>query len=159
MIGALVLKLGLGRAWRAFNRRDLDYFDRYIADDIVYEVAGPPPLGGRFVGKKAWREANQRWMDAIPFFKVRVVHEALTNPLALGLTNTVMTEYELIEKTPDGRVLRQRCIDISELRRGRTVRERQYWFDVDGEAAIRKLATPVTEPERAPARETELVGG
>lgn len=151
MIGALLLRLGSARGWRAFNRRDLDYFERYVADDIVYETAGRSPLGGRFVGKAAWREANQRWMDSLASFRFTVRHEGLTHPYALGLTNTVLTEYELMQTTKDGRAFRTRGIDVSEMRRGKIVAERNYLFDLAGSEALLQPAEP-------PAREAEAVG-
>lgn len=138
MIGALMLRIGSRRGWAAVNRRDLDHFDSLIAEDIVYDVAGEPPLGGHFVGKAAWREANERWMEPLASFRFRVLNEALTRPLALGLTNVVLTEYELIERTRDGRELRTRGIDVSEIRRGKVVAERNYLFDLEAEAALRR---------------------
>jgi ketosteroid isomerase-like protein len=142
MIGAILTRIGNRRAWKAMNRRDLDYFDRYVADEVVYDVAGRPPLGGRFVGKAAWRGANQRWMDSLESFKFRVIHEALTNPFALGFTNTILTEYEVIETARDGRTLRMRGIDVSEMKRGKLVAERNYMFDLEAEAGIRQPGSP-----------------
>jgi ketosteroid isomerase-like protein len=140
MIGAILVRIGNRRGWKAVNRRDLEYFEPYVSEGIVYDVAGPPPFGGRFVGKLAWREANQRWMDALASFEFRVIHEALTHPFALGFSNTVLTEYELLETTPDGRTFRTRGIDVSEIRRGKVVAERNYLFDLEAEAAIHRPA-------------------
>ena len=141
MIGAILTRVGNRRAWKAFNRRDLDYFEPYLADGVVYEVAGRPPIGGRFVGKAAWREANQRWMDSLASFEIRVIHEALTNPFALGFSNTILTEYEAVETTRDGQTLRTRGIDVSKMKRGKLVAERNYTFDLEAEEAIRQPAS------------------
>jgi hypothetical protein len=103
MIGAILTRIGVRRGWEAANRRDLDYLDRYVADEAVIEIPGRPPIGGRFVGKAAFREANQRWMDSLASFEYRVINVALTNPFALGLSNTIFTEFELVETTHDGR--------------------------------------------------------
>jgi ketosteroid isomerase-like protein len=146
MIGALVLRVGSRRGWKAFNHRDLDYFEPYISDDIVYEVAGDPPLGGRFVGKAAWRQANDRWMEPLASFRIRVVNEGLTHPFALGLSNTVLTEYELTERTHDGRELRTRGVDVSEIRRGKVVSERNYLLNLEGEAALRRSPSDSVSP-------------
>ena len=140
MIGAIVMKIGARRAWDAFNRRDLDYLERSMAEDVVVEIPGRPPIGGRFVGRKACREANQRWMDSLASFEWRVIHLAVANPLALGLTNTVLTEFELLETTHDGRSHRGRGVDVSELKRGKLVAGRTYMFDLEAEEAIRPRA-------------------
>jgi len=144
MIGALLMKLGARRGWDAMNRRDLDYVERYMADDVVIEIPGRPPIGGRFVGRKACREATERWMDSLASFEYRVVHLAVTNPLALGLTNTVLTEFVLVETTLDGRTHRARGIDVSEMKRGKLVAGRTYIFDLEAEEAIRR--PPPVEP-------------
>ena len=65
MIGAMILKLGARRGWDALNRGDLDYFERYLAEDVVFEQPGLPPIGGRVVGKAAWRAMMQAWIDAV----------------------------------------------------------------------------------------------
>ena len=129
MIGALIMKWGTRRGWDAFNRRDLGYFERYFADDVVLEQPGPAPIGGRNVGKAAWRRAMAAWMDAVPSYRYRVLHTALDRPWALGLTNTVITEYELTETDVEGRTRVSRGIDVSEMRRGKLVVERTYRFD------------------------------
>ena len=121
MIGAILVKIGARRGWDAANRRDLDYLERYMAEDMVMEMPGRRPIGGRFVGRQACREANQRWMDSLASFEYRPIHIAVTNPLALGLTNTVLTEFELLETTHDGRTHRGRGVDVSELKRGKWV--------------------------------------
>jgi len=143
MIGALMMRIGSRRGWAAFNRRDLDYLDRYVADEVVYELQGPPPFGGRFIGKAAWRAANRRWMDALGSFRADVRHLALTRPFAFGLTNTVITEYDLVMTSRDGRTTRTLCVDVSEIQRGKLVAERNYTFDLDAAYAVVAESTPV----------------
>jgi ketosteroid isomerase-like protein len=113
MFGALVQRIGNRLAWRAYNRRDLEFLGRYLTDDVVYDVSGRPPVGGRWVGKAGYLEANRRWLDAHPSARIRVTSEALTRPFALGLTNTVFTEMEILERSADGRITRRRAVDVS----------------------------------------------
>ena len=151
MIGALLLKIGAHRAWEAMNRRDLDYLDRNMAEDVVIEIPGRPPVGGRFVGRAAVREATQRWMDSLASFEYRVIHEAVTNPLAIGLSKTVLTEFELVESTHHGRTHRARGIDVSEVKGGKLVADRTYIFSLEAEEAIRPPAAGKLEVVRAEA--------
>ena len=77
---------------------------------MVFEQPGPPPFGGRVVGKAAWREMMQAWIDAVPTYHYRILHAALDKPWALGLTNTVISEFEvtgmsLVVRDPSGEVL------------------------------------------------------
>ena len=75
----------------------------------------------------------QAWMDTLPEFHYRVLHAALDKPWALGLTNTVITEFELSETNAAGETRLTRGIDVSEMRRGKLVAERTYMFDTVGE--------------------------
>ncbi len=151
MIGALLMKWGTSRGWRAVNRRDLDYFDRYLAADIVLEQPGPPPIGGRNVGRAAWRRAMQAWMNAVPSFHYRILHIAIDPPWALGLTSTVITEFEVTETDAQGRSRVARGIDVSEMRRGKVVAERTYMFDPAAEEAFLGLPAAAKVAELAPA--------
>jgi hypothetical protein len=136
MIGAVIMRIGTRRGWDAINRRDLGYFERYLADDVVLEQPGAPPFGGRVVGKAAWRTMMQAWVDAVPAYHYRVLHIALDRPWALGLTNTVITEFEVTETNAAGVTRVVRGIDVSEMRRGKLVAERTYMFDPIGEEAF-----------------------
>jgi hypothetical protein len=75
-------------------------------------------------------------MDAVPDFHYRVLHTALDRPWALGLTNTVITEFELTETDAEGETRVSQGIDVSEMRRGKLVAERTYRFEAgQGETA------------------------
>jgi len=140
VIGAILMKVGARRAWAAANRRDLDYLLRYVADDAVMEVPGRPPVGGRFVGREAWRAGLERWQAGLSSFRYHLIHVALRNPFALGLTNTVFTEFELEETALDGRTVTVRGVDVSEMARGKWVADRTYVFDLEAEEAMRSAA-------------------
>lgn len=153
MIGALILKFGLRRGWDALNRGDLDYFERYLADDVVFEQPGPPPIGGRVVGKAAWRAMMQAWFDAVPVYHYRILHAALDKPWALTLTNTVISEFEVTETNAAGVTRVGRGIDVSEVRRGKVVAERTYMFDPAAEEAF------LLGPQPRPAEEAATASG
>lgn len=143
MIGAIVMKFGARCGLDAINRRDLDFLERWMADDVVFGVPGRPPIGGQFVGKAACREACQRWVDSLASFEYRIIHDPVTDPLALGLTNTVLAEFELVETTRDGRTHRGCGIDVIEMKRGKLVADCTSVLDLGAEAAIYR---PAAEP-------------
>jgi hypothetical protein len=143
MIGALIMKWGARRGWDAINRRDLGYFERFLAEDVVLEQPGAPPFGGRAVGRAAWRAMMQAWVDAVPAYHYRILHTALDKPWALGLTNTVITEFEVTETNAAGVTRVGWGIDVSEMRRGKLVAERTYMLDpVAEEAFLAATGTP-----------------
>ncbi len=151
MFGAIILKMGTGRGWAAVNRRDLEPLLKYVTDESVMEVPGRPPWGGTFVGKAAWRAWFEAWFAGLASFRFRVLHEALTNPFALGFTNTILTEFELEGTTRDGRTFRGRGVDVSEMRGGKYVADRTYVYDLEGEEQLRStMAPPASRVRRGP---------
>jgi ketosteroid isomerase-like protein len=57
-------------AFTAFNRRDLDAWFEYIADDIDYRaVEGAPDDHGPVRGKEALRAYVQDWLDTFDNFR------------------------------------------------------------------------------------------
>jgi ketosteroid isomerase-like protein len=132
MIGAIVMKLGMRRGVTALNRRDAEYFIRFLADDVVLEFPGHTPLSGRFVGRHAVADWYRRYFETTVRIHDVIVHSAVEHPFALGLSNTIITEFDAEETTARGETSRGRYIDVSEMRRGKLVAERTYPFDMDG---------------------------
>jgi len=146
MIGALLMRWGARRGWDAFNRGDLAYFRRYYGSGVVMDAPGTPPIGGRFIGAGEVEAAYQRWTQSLAWFRVTPIHIALSNPWALTLTNTVITEYRLEGKGHDGKTFATTAIDVSEMRRGKLVANRTYVFDL---AAMEAVERPLPLPAAA----------
>jgi hypothetical protein len=94
------------------------------------------------MGRAAWREMMQAWIDAVPTYHYRILHGDLEKPGALGLTNTVITEFEVTETNAAGVTRVGWGIDVSEMRRGKLVAGRAYMFDPAAEEAFLVSAEP-----------------
>jgi hypothetical protein len=77
----------------------------------------------------------------VPSYHYRVLHAALDRPWALGLTNTVITEFELTETDAAGETRVSRGIDVSEMRNGKLVAERTYRFDAGQGPSVAETTT------------------
>lgn len=146
MIGALLMKVGARRGFAAIDRLDIDYLVRLLADDVVAEFPGHNELSWRYVGKQAVADLYRRWLGGMAAVHNVVVHTAVENPLALGLSNTVITELEAEETRADGRTGRGRYVDVSEIRRGKLVASRTYVWDIDAVDAMYGPAQAAAEP-------------
>jgi ketosteroid isomerase-like protein len=130
MIGAILARMGARHGWSRLRALDVDFFIRQLADDVVLECPGRTRLSGRFVGRHAVADWYRRYFDRLASLDHHLVHLTLDRPYAVGLTNTVVTEYEEVATLSDGRTLRGRAVDVTELRRGKVVASRTYIYDL-----------------------------
>lgn len=130
MLGAFVLQ----RSWkpaieRAMRRRDVEQLMRSWADDGVFEFGGTHGMSGRFVGKAEIRAWYERWFARMEELRFTVGRVAVVNPWALGLTNTLMFEAHVFERSRDGVSAEADVVAVVDLRRGKIVRLRDHPFD------------------------------
>ena len=130
MIGSLLMKVGARRAWARLEALDADFFIRQLADDVVLECPGHTTLSGRFVGREAVADWYRRYFARLEAIQVHVIRTAVEHQFAVGLTNTIITEYDEIATLRGGVTVRGRAIDMTEMRRGRIAASRTYIFDV-----------------------------
>jgi ketosteroid isomerase-like protein len=124
----------LQRLWRptieqAFARRDVEALVKNWADDAIMEVGGTHGLSGTFTGKEAIRHWYEQWAAQIGDAEIRITRVAVTNPLAVGLTNTVMYEATVDETSLSGVTVQVQFVGVNELRRGKVVHGRTYLAD------------------------------
>ena len=129
MIGALVVRHLIPRAFDTLNRRDLPAMLNGMTDDVVMELPGPPGIAGRYEGKAAveafWRVHFTRY-DTLTTRPRRI---ALTRPYALGLSNTVIAEWTADGTTCMGDPVHIDLMSIWEIRRGKVASAKDYVFD------------------------------
>jgi ketosteroid isomerase-like protein len=129
MIGALLMRGGITRAFQAMSRKDHEAVLRLVHPNVVLEYPGRTPMGGRFVGRDAYEAWLRRWFEHMFTIDFTVRHVALENPWALGLTNTAMIEWELQQTAHDGRSTTLTGSTVCEFRSGKLVAQRIYETD------------------------------
>ena len=137
MIGALLLKFTWKhRVEKAFAHRDIDALVGAWSEDGVLEFGGTSSMAGRFVGRPEIRGWMERWFARVADLKVTIGKVALTNPWALGLTNTVMYQEHIEETSHDGLSISADLVSVITLHRGRITLVRDYLFDETPELAM-----------------------
>ncbi len=130
MIGAMLMKAGARQGWTRLQQLDAEHFIRQLADDVVLECPGRTDLSGRFVGRAAVAAWYRRYFARLRALDDHIVHLAVERCYTLGLTNTVVTEYEEVATLTDGTRLQGRAVDVTEVRAGKIVGSRTYIFDL-----------------------------
>jgi ketosteroid isomerase-like protein len=129
MIGALLMRGGITRAFQAMSRKDHEAVLRLVHPDVVLEYPGRTPLGGRHEGRDAYEAWLRRWFEHMFEIAFTVRHVALENPWALGLTNTAIIEWELQQTAHDGKSTALTGTTVCEFRSGKLVAQRMYETD------------------------------
>jgi uncharacterized protein len=134
--GAVLNRL-VARVHRVINRKDLDAWMGYWADDAVFEFPGRTPISGRFVGKPSIEAWWRRFFDRMATIRFTPKRVAVANPLALVLGSTTMfAEIEVEVTSKDGVRSRAELVTVTRLRHGKAVFVRDYFFDPTVEEAI-----------------------
>jgi ketosteroid isomerase-like protein len=147
VIGALLFKIGARRGWTRLEALDADFFIGRLADDVVLECPGHTTLGGRFVGRQAVADWYRRYFGRLEALQVHVLRMAVEHQFAVGLSNTIISEYEEVATLRGGTTLQGRAIDVTEIRGGRTTASRTYIFDLPAfDAAFGAIGAPDSHP-------------
>lgn len=105
------LRLALGFA-QAFNRHDTQAIAALLAEECVFESAGPAPLGSRHEGRVAATQAIQRFFDTIPALRMEI-----EDAYGSGQRSVLRWKLTGIEGFPEGR----RGVDLFTVRKGQIV--------------------------------------
>ena len=95
----------------AANRRDVDAFAALLADDVVWDMTGPPD-GGRHEGKAAVRAAAEEFFRSSPH-----AHFETEELVALGDRAVEQWVYRWVDR--DGREDHIRGVDVFQVRDGK----------------------------------------
>ncbi len=129
MIGAMALKWEVRQGFGMMSRKDLAWLMRGWTRDAVFEFPGKTPISGRYEGKPAIEAFFRRVFDRMETIQFTVKRVVVARPFALGLTNTVLTEWAADQASHDGISVHLEGVTVSDVRRGRNVASREYVFD------------------------------
>lgn len=147
MIAELVAQRQIAKLFAAFEARDVDRLVRFWAEDIVIEFPEGTPMAGEWRGRA----------ECTAFFKAVFAHNASISitPLQVAVrggwsprgATTYWLEWRVTLVGVNGHVFEASMVTVAEIRRWRTVRSRDYCFDVPGWAA--HYATMEFPPRKA----------
>jgi ketosteroid isomerase-like protein len=137
MLGAVLLQRWTKKNFnRLVAQKDVEAVMRGWSENGVFELPGTSALSGRFEGRREIEAWLRKWFDSIATIEFSVKRVAVTNPLAIGFTNDVMIEWEVREATHRGASVTARGITVWELRGGKLIAARDYFFDPSVLAAL-----------------------
>jgi len=132
MIGAIMAKRKARDAFERLNRRDIEGFLADWADDAQLLHPGDTPgIGGEMEGKEAIREWFQKFMDHFPGIAFSLTGVCVQNLFALGGTNVVIAEWDIVLNGHQGQEWRNKGVTVMNLKKGRVTVARNYIFDIE----------------------------
>src|SRR3990172_10084474 len=129
MLGAILAKREVRKAFDALARHDADTVLGMFHDDGVFEFPGETVLGGRFQGKEAIGAWFERWFERMPVIRFTLNHVSVENIFAMGATNTVHVEWDLEESDNDGNAYRLTGVTAFHVVGGKAKHIKDYIFD------------------------------
>lgn len=130
MIGALVAKKALAKAFDALNRHDLPAFMAAWREDGTFVYPGEIPESGAFQGKSAVEGWFRRFFEQFPSIEFHVQAICVKNIMDVLGTNVVAVHWDLDLKNRDGRAGKNSGVTVVSIERGRVYFVKDFIFDL-----------------------------
>ena len=131
MIGAIIVKRKTRSAFDTLNRRDLAKLVAGWAEDATWTFPGYIPISGETKGKKAIEAAFAEWMERFPKINFTVKEVFVSNIFALGATNNVAVEWDIVQTDREGKEFPNSGVSIIRVKGGKVVSMREYISNID----------------------------
>lgn len=131
MIGAVMAKRVARSSFDALNRRDLSKITANLAEDGTWIFPGNVPISGETKGKKAVEAAMANWMKHYPKINFTVKEVFVSNIFAIGATNNIAVEWDIVLSNLKGKEIRNSGVTIIKVKSGKTVAIKEYLFNTD----------------------------
>lgn len=131
MIGALILKTVMGSGTNVMNERNVDAILKHWRDDAVMIYPGNTVVSGRTEGKPALREFFSQFMEQFPQMDFRIDDTYIRNMFALGLSNTIASEFSVTYTNKHGEQFENCGVTVITLKHAKVAKIQDYYFDVD----------------------------
>jgi ketosteroid isomerase-like protein len=130
MIGALVAKKAVARAFDALNSHDLPKFMSTWRDDGVFVYPGEIPESGTFQGKGAVEGWFRRFFEQFPEITFDLQDLCVRNIFDLAGTNVVTAHWNIRLTNRDGRAGQNSGVTVVSIERGKVFRVKDFIFDL-----------------------------
>ena len=131
MIGAVIAKRMARSGFDTLNRRELAESMTGWAEDGTWTFPGNVPISGETKGKKAIEAAFAKWMERFPKINFTVKEVFVSNIFALGATNSIATEWDIVETDREGKEFHNSGVTITRVKGGKVVSMRDYISNTD----------------------------
>lgn len=133
MIGALVARKAVAKAFHAMNRHDLATFMSAWRDDGVFIYPGQIPASGTFQGRAAVEGWFHNFFDQFPKIAFDVQDLCVRDIFALGGNNVIAVHWNLQLTNRDGRAGKNSGVTVITIKGGKVTLVKDFIFDQDKE--------------------------
>ncbi len=130
MIGAILARKAVARAFDCLNRRDLAGFMSAWRQDGVFTYPGEIPESGSFVGKSEVENWFRRFFEQYPTIEFDVHDICVRNLFDLRGTNVVAVHWDIRLLNREGRHGRNSGVTVVSIERGRVAHVKDFIFDL-----------------------------
>jgi len=131
MIGTLVTRILIKRAFKALNRHDLEAFLSYWSDDAVFVYPGSLKVSGEARGKAGIREWFGRALERFPDMHFDVKGIYLKNVFSFGASNSVAVESLITGTGPEGVRYNSLYVTLIHIRWAKACMVQDFPFDFE----------------------------
>ncbi len=131
MIGAVIAKRRGGSGFDALSRHDLAKFMASWAEDGTFTFPGNTSMSGETKGKKAIEAWFAKLMEQFPKFDFTVKEVFVSNIFALGATNSIAVEWDIVETNREGKEFHNSGVTTIRVKGGKVVAVRDYISNTD----------------------------
>ena len=130
MIGAILAKKSIVKAFEALNRHDLPTFMAGWRDDGVFIYPGDIPVSGTYNGKAAVEGWFQNFLEQFPKIQFDVQDVCVRNIFAFTGNNVVAAHWNLQLTNKDGREGQNSGVTVITARGGKVSQVKDFIFDL-----------------------------
>lgn len=130
MIGALLARRALVKAFGALNHHDLPKFMSAWRDDGAFVYPGDIPESGAFKGKNAVEAWFRHFFEQFPKIQFNLQDVCVRNLFDLSGTNVVAVHWNIHLTNREGREGQNSGVTVVNIERGRVYLVKDYIFDL-----------------------------
>lgn len=131
MIGAIIMKRLAGSGFDALSRHDLAKLIAAYAEDSTFTFPGNTSMSGEIKGKKAIEAWFAKVMEQLPKIDFTIKEVYISNIFALGATNSIAVEWDVIETNREGKKFHNSGVTTTRIKGGKIVAVRDYISNTD----------------------------
>ncbi len=131
MIGAVIAKRRGSSGLDMLSRHDLAKIMAACAEDVTFTFPGNTSISGESKGKKAVEACFAKVMERFPKIDFTIKEVFVSNIFALGKTNNVALEWDVIETNHEGKEFRNSGVTIFRVKGGKAFAIRDYISNTD----------------------------
>ena len=130
MIGALIARKAIARAFDAMNRHDLQEFMSAWREDGVFVYPGDIPESGTFQGKSAVEGWFRHFFEQFPRIRFDIQDLCVRNIFDLSGTNVIGVHWNIQLTNREGRVGQNSGVTVVSIKRGKVFLVKDFIFDL-----------------------------